>query len=96
MTNDKYNEVSLERAYDFLLDMDTIYTRHGDDTEKIARDFKKNVLTKYNAQILPDLVDLLFEKEIPQRIVSPEAKDKHRLMRLCYSLRKFGVKSSGT
>jgi len=85
----KYSEVSLERAYDFLLDMDTIYGR-SDKKDVVAKAFREEVLTKYNVDVLPKLVELLFKAGAPQKLICAQSKDKHRLMSLCYNLRKVG------
>ena len=89
MGDSKFSEVSLGRAYDFILDMDTVYSS-TDDTDAIAKAFREVILKKYDVNVLPDLVALLFDARVPQNLIAVESKDKHRLMRLCYNLRKLG------
>lgn len=89
MSDPKFSEVSLDRAYDFILDMDTVYSR-TDDKDTIATAFREEILKKYDVNVLPDLVALLFDARIPQNLIAVESKDKHRLMRLCYNLRNLG------
>ena len=83
MTDPRFSEISLDRACEYLLDMDTLY-RSSVYPDVVGETFKDKILNKYDVGILPDLVRILFEHEIPQRLYQVDHKDVHCLMRMCY------------
>ena len=83
-------EVSLDKATQFLLDMDTLY-RSTDDKDTIELKFRSSILNKYDIQVLEKLVEVLFSHGIPQRLIQLGAEDTHSLMRVCYELNKVNA-----
>lgn len=81
----QFNEVSLDRAYEFLLDMDTLY-RSSEDPAVVSVRFKTSILKKYNVDVLPDLVDLLFKADVAPRLIQVGKRDPFKLMRMCYAM----------